>query len=357
MNEDQLSDFYKDNIPNINSEFKFVEICEIRRGGPGKNVIRLFHNKCGRTIDITYGNFKERQCCKFCSYHRYDHDSFVSRFNERHDADEYMIVSRFESLQDKITLKHNCGKIFSVRADSLLYRGGAKCPCVNGRYTHQYTFNLLKERIADIDSEYELIGPYFDRINEKLYKAVILHKTCNNTFECIAHNFMHNDQRCPHCAIRSKNLIGYKDSKGVVLIERWLQHNQLYYEKEKTFSDLRSPLSKKPLRYDFFIPSLNLIIEFDGKQHSDTHVSKIFTKDKYDRIHLYDSIKNRYCETHGINLIRFDYTQSDKKIICDKLNKFVNSHYENKSNLNNIEEGSTTIENTGYYVIDIRLSE
>lgn len=353
MNDETLSNFYKDNIPNINSEFKFVEIREIRRGGTGKNLIRIFHKKCGRMIDIPYGNFKERRCCKFCSYHRYDHDSFLARFNERSDAYEYKILSKFKSLHDTITLKHNCGKIFSVRADSLLYRGGAKCPCVNGRYTHQYTFDMLKTRIHDIDPEYELIGPYFDKINEKSYKAVILHKTCNNTFKCIIHNFMHNNQRCPHCTIRPKNLIGHKDSKGVVLIEKWLQSKKLYYEKEKRFHDLKSPLSKKPLRYDFFIPSLNLIIEFDGKQHSDTRISKIFTKDKYDKIHLYDDIKNKYCEINGINLIRFNHTQSNKEIIYTELNNFIKTHYKNKSNLNNIEEGSTTIENGEYYIIDI----
>ena len=42
-----------------------------------------------------------------------------------------------------------------------------------------------------------------------------------------------------------------------------LQKEGIKYEREKTFSDLRRGL----LRYDFFLPEQNLLIELQGQGH------------------------------------------------------------------------------------------
>jgi hypothetical protein len=40
---------------------------------------------------------------------------------------------------------------------------------------------------------------------------------------------------------------------------------KISYEKEKTFSTLKNPKTNKALRFDFYLPQLNTIIEYDGE--------------------------------------------------------------------------------------------
>lgn len=70
---------------------------------------------------------------------------------------------------------------------------------------------------------------------------------------------------------------------------------------QKSFDDCRSDRGRM-LKFDFYLPTLKLLLEADGSQHYDeTHV---FYKDiqvKNDRI------KEDYCKTHNIRLVRVRY--------------------------------------------------
>ena len=231
MDINELETFYKINIPLINSEFEFISIKEIRTTKTN-NVITILHKNCGRQLDIIYNNFKNRKNCKYCDLHYYDTSSFITKFNKRPDSNDYTIIGEFKGISKFISVKHNiCGRVFDIRADTLLYRNGV-CPCVNNRYSTTHDFNVLKNRINSIDSEYELIDTGITgNFSLKNTYVTILHRKCNNKFTCIPHNFIHNDQRCPHCIPRPKNLIGYKDSKGVSIIKSWIEDKGLYYER------------------------------------------------------------------------------------------------------------------------------
>lgn len=52
-------------------------------------------------------------------------------------------------------------------------------------------------------------------------------------------------------------------SKGEEKIAKILALNGIQYEREKSFVKLRNG----KLRFDFFIPSINTILEYDGRQH------------------------------------------------------------------------------------------
>ena len=53
-------------------------------------------------------------------------------------------------------------------------------------------------------------------------------------------------------------------SFGERTIYKWLLTRDVIFESEKTFPGLRN---KYPLRYDFWVPSHNLLIEYQGRQH------------------------------------------------------------------------------------------
>ncbi len=91
------------------------------------------------------------------------------------------------------------------------------------------------------------------------------------------------------------------------------------FETEKVFKDLKD---NKYLRFDFFITLRNnslLIIEFDGEQH----VLPAFGKGKTGllQIQTRDNIKNKYCKTSSLPIIRL----TKKDLTKDKLNRLINA--------------------------------
>jgi hypothetical protein len=61
------------------------------------------------------------------------------------------------------------------------------------------------------------------------------------------------------------------------------------------------------LKFDFFLPEFNILIEYDGEQHFISKENGIFNKEKLKEIQDRDEIKNSYCKIKNINLIRIPY--------------------------------------------------
>lgn len=101
--------------------------------------------------------------------------------------------------------------------------------------------------------------------------------------------------------------VNKKQSKGESLVEDVLKSLDVQYKKEHTFPDLRD---KGLLRLDFYVPSKNLAIEYDGRQHFED-VPFYTTNCSFEDIQRRDSIKDTYCMTNGIKLIRIPYTIQD----------------------------------------------
>lgn len=88
-----------------------------------------------------------------------------------------------------------------------------------------------------------------------------------------------------------------------------LEKQGLSYITEKTFPALKS---NKLLRFDVYVPSLNLCIEYDGPHHTQpvtygtmTHEDAVVQFEKQQR---HDELKNQFCEENNIELIRIPYT-------------------------------------------------
>lgn len=103
-------------------------------------------------------------------------------------------------------------------------------------------------------------------------------------------------------------------SMGEIKITDLLLSTHKFFVKEYTFSDLHSKLGYN-LKFDFFVDN-KYLIEFDGIQHF-----KAFKdwggENKLKLIQQHDQIKNEYCKTHNIPLIRIPYWHYDKITIDD----------------------------------------
>ena len=108
-----------------------------------------------------------------------------------------------------------------------------------------------------------------------------------------------NGSGCPIC----------KSSKGEKNIRNFLEENNIKYIQEKRFSDC---VFKKQLPFDFYLPDLNICIEYDGIQHFE-EVEFFGGRESLEQIILRDSIKNKYCGEHKICLIRIKFSDNAKE--------------------------------------------
>ena len=94
-------------------------------------------------------------------------------------------------------------------------------------------------------------------------------------------------------------------SKGEYKIKQILQQNNIAFEEQKTFPDLKSEKGFL-LKYDFFINN-EYLIEFDGEQHqTDT---SLFSHDNFEYRKQNDKMKTEYAKQNNIPLIRIPYSK------------------------------------------------
>ena len=91
-------------------------------------------------------------------------------------------------------------------------------------------------------------------------------------------------------------------SSGEAAVQEVLQKMNIEYRTQYSFEECRH---KKPLKFDFFVESRGLI-EFDGKQHFES-VKYFGGEEGFQNTILRDKIKNIFCITNNIPLLRIPY--------------------------------------------------
>ena len=123
---------------------------------------------------------------------------------------------------------------------------------------------------------------------------------------------IHDDfPQSPNDHLKGKGCPKCSESKGEKSINEVLKKYNINYIPNNRFKDCTGLPNKKgfcyELKYDFFIPDKNMIIEFDGEQHFKP-ISSMRGESGFDKNQKYDKIKNDYCEKNGIKLIRIPWS-------------------------------------------------
>lgn len=309
MNTKYTLEYIKDIISSYrNGEFEFVNV-ESFDGCKSKVTVK--HTKCGRVLsNQNIANFIGLdRGCKFCDSNRMD----PLKIKHLIELDpEYICDEEPINLKTKIKIKHlACNNIFEMRPADFIYN---KHRCLKCSGRNFYDSESLKYIIPKIDGDYEFIELKHDPTKRpSRQKILIKHTSCGSVSECIIHNFVNNGQRCRECSKSSLKYIS--NSKGSMLIEKFLLDNNIIFEREKKFEGLKY---KRSLRFDFFInlDGREILIEFDGKQHFETNKSnKIFTNELIKKTKERDKIKNDFCKKNNKELIRFSYKQTSDEIL------------------------------------------
>lgn len=175
-----------------------------------------------------------------------------------------------------------------------------------------------EERAKNLRHNTEYVKKYIESINgNKLlnpedYKDTLVRNlnilcSCGNVFTTSFSNYSkHNVNTCFSCSC--------KESVGEGRIRRYLELNKIDFVQEKRFDDCRD---NKPLPFDFYLPHYNSIIEFDGIHHFEEK-----GRGNYKTTAEHDNIKDEYCKSHNINLIRIPYWEGNniEEILTKQLN-------------------------------------
>lgn len=161
------------------------------------------------------------------------------------------------------------------------------CPkCVNENNSLlKYTYDNFLERSQKIHSDlYDYSEVEYFGVCEKV-KIV-----CKKHGGFMQAPYLHfNGQGCPNCST----------SKGELAIKSILEANNIKFEQQKTFPDL---VYKRNLKFDFYLPDYNTVIEFHGRQHYEP-VEYFGGEEGFKETKFRDKIKKQYCKDSGITYV------------------------------------------------------
>lgn len=127
------------------------------------------------------------------------------------------------------------------------------------------------------------------------------HLECGREWETTFNSINSGNSRCPDCA----------SSKGETKILRFIKNGGFVYSSEHTFDDC---FYKGKLFFDFIIFDKNnnpiVAIEFDGLQHFKP-IPFFGGENSFSQTVIRDEIKNEYCKTNNIKMVRIPYYEYD----------------------------------------------
>jgi hypothetical protein len=191
---------------------------------------------------------------------------------------------------------HGCSSEYSKIAGSLWRHGCLGCTLKNKRkQPRQLTHEQFLDKPEMKDSDFILISTY----KSSLVKLDIKCSKCGLIKTSLPSNILRNPY-CPKCSKSSH--LSHHERKIIDI----LTDLGLHFTIQKTFKDLKSPKGWA-LKFDFYIPSFNWCIEYDGEQHFDKNSHYYKTEREFEHRQKLDKLKDDYCISHKIHLTRLSY--------------------------------------------------
>lgn len=233
---------------------------------------------------------------------------FLSRATTKHGSTyNYSDIPDVFTYKDLVPILCSLHGVFHQKART--HAAGSGCP----QCAHITRSDSVYEKVRHTKDQFvkkaqAIHGCYYDYTNT-IYAAQMKKVTIrcpeHGEFTLVANNHVHGIG-CAAC----------KRSRGETAIENWLIKNGLVYETQKSFPDLVMPDVVKitnRLKYDFYLPYYNMIIEYDGKQHFEPvrfrGIDPAEAQRLHDRTIKSDRVKDAYATANGIRLLRISYKQ------------------------------------------------
>lgn len=280
----------------IESSHVIVE-CKCDKCGAIKQMEYRAYNKCCSNND---GKYYCHTCSNILSIKGRLNDrqnKNIKRILEKCKENGYILLSDADEIQtQKSYIRYLCPKHGEQRMNVNNFSNGRKCPkCAldNARVRYQMPREEILDRVKECNGKLLNVDDY---VNQNVKNLKFECQSCGSVFVSSLNAFVqHGGQLCSDCS--------GKKSLGEIRIKNYLLDNGIEYIPQFCFDDCKDI---KTLPFDFYIPSCNTIIEFDGRQHFEE--TNWFSY-PLETTQKHDSIKNKYCEINNINLIRIPYKQ------------------------------------------------
>lgn len=257
---------------------------------------------CGSEFRNSPNNIlgSRKQGCPNC-YHNKQKTTEEDFINKAKECNHNItVIGEYTGIKNKIEVECvYCKKHITMRADSILEgRGHNSCIQKNLERKPLKTQEEFIEQLKNVNDNIIPLGTYTKFSDKMEFNCLV----CGNSWKAKISHVILGESGCPHCKI----------SKGEQKVENYLKNNNIKYIKQYTFNDCRDKL---PLPFDFYLPCFNICIEYDGEQH----VRPAFGEKSFLKTIAHDEIKNNYCKSNNIKLIRIPHTDfNNVEIILDK---------------------------------------
>lgn len=259
--------------------------------------IRVKHLTCNNIYKVSPNNFIGKGTrCPFCyGNHRKTPEEFSDEVHKIY-GNKYEILDPYVNATTSIRVVHlTCGTMYKVKPYSFIK--GHECrKCSNKSKGVKISKALtksndlfIKQLEANTNNSISSVEEYKGATHSITFKC----NNCNHVFLAAPTDVLSHNTRCPYCKASSgeQMIINYLDSKGID------------YEFQKKFDDLKDSTF---LSYDFYIPSFNLLIEYQGEQHYHP-IKYMGGEEKFKLQKEHDRMKAEYAEKHNIKELILDY--------------------------------------------------
>ena len=258
---------------------------------------------CNDKIIIVSADYLKRSNCPSCGCEAKRNKIENNRVNNI--GEKFGRLTILDILWDekraKAICKCDCGNDYiGVKSD--IVTGHTKsCGCLQSENTSLSNTKDWTGHVSDYGVEFLCR----DCMNEKgqwLWKCRC--GLCNNIFTALPAKV--NNGHITSCGCRTQ-------SSGEEYIQKILDEMNIDFISQYIFDDCKN---KYPLRFDFAILNNDDVlglIEYDGKQHFES-IDWFGGIDGFNEIQKRDEIKNTYCKSHNIPLLRLPYTLSTYEI-------------------------------------------
>ena len=258
---------------------------------------------CGNEFDVIADNLKKRpsMTCPKCANKKRAENQRINRVGQKYGKLTILAVISTDG-PTKVKCKCDCGNEYVGYQADIVSGHTKSCGCLQ----KEITSKVNTKDWTGIKSIYGIEFLYQDCMNNKgqwLWKCRC--GACGNLFTALPAKI--NNGHITSCGCRIQ-------SSGEEYIKNLLEEKCINFIPQYTFDDCKDIYV---LRFDFAIVDSSRkvigLIEYDGKQHFEP-IEFFGGEISFEQTQKRDKIKNTYCQSHNIPLLRLSYTLSPNEI-------------------------------------------
>lgn len=189
----------------------------------------------------------------------------------------------------------DCGTIFSARGHDIKQNKILSCGCLKKENARNINFSDIKgQKFGKLTVLFEI------EENTRVDRHTYWQCKCDCGNECVVSGKQLRTGKTKSC--------GCLKSSGELKIIQILYENNIPFETQKTFEGCKNKLL---LKFDFYLPTYNTVIEYNGEQHY-MAVDFLGGEERFKQQQIADNIKKDWCFVNNVNYIEIPYTDYDQ---------------------------------------------